>query len=192
MDEKDRIREYLRRRITRRQAVKAGALATLGLVFSRPLIDTIIPTPLFAQYEEPPPPGPAGCTPGKWKNDLDFWPATVDPDTATVGGTFFVGSPPIDSEISLALGANLLTTALAYPGGSGKVAKARNLLRIGTASFLNEVKFGAAYPSPGGDVVAYVRGALVAPVNEAEMESRQNTLDILNNDADCEFLVDGG
>ena len=41
---------HLKRRMTRRQVIKAGGLAALGLAFSKPIIDTIRPTPLFANY----------------------------------------------------------------------------------------------------------------------------------------------
>lgn len=45
---------YLSRYITRRQAIKASGLAAIGFVFSKPLIDTLRPTPIFAQqYDEP-------------------------------------------------------------------------------------------------------------------------------------------
>ena len=44
----DTIKRYLNRPITRRQAIKVGGLAALGLAFSKPIIDTIRPTPIFA------------------------------------------------------------------------------------------------------------------------------------------------
>lgn len=46
-----------KRKVTRRQVLKAGGIAALGLTFSKPIIDTIRPTPVFAQYgsyTEPP------------------------------------------------------------------------------------------------------------------------------------------
>ena len=71
----NKIEGYLRRKITRRQAIKAGGLAALGLAFSKPIIDTIRPTPLFAQYGGNGGGGDfSGCTPGRWKNKLGDWP----------------------------------------------------------------------------------------------------------------------
>ena len=51
MDEKsaefdDQRKHY----ITRRQAIKLGGIVAVGLIFSKPIIDTIRPTPLFAHY----------------------------------------------------------------------------------------------------------------------------------------------
>jgi len=45
--------EFLKGRITRRQAIKVGGLAAAGLVFSKPLIETIRPESAFARYEGP-------------------------------------------------------------------------------------------------------------------------------------------
>ena len=57
MTEKDDLEQLdgkaeaiLKRRITRRQAIKAGGIAAVGLVFSKPLIETIRPKPAFANY----------------------------------------------------------------------------------------------------------------------------------------------
>ena len=44
----------LTRRISRRNAIKAGGIAALGLAFSKPLINTIRPPPAFAQVTGPP------------------------------------------------------------------------------------------------------------------------------------------
>ena len=41
--------EILRRRISRRTAIKAGGVAAVGLAFSKPVIETIYPRPAFAQ-----------------------------------------------------------------------------------------------------------------------------------------------
>ena len=46
---RDRSEDYLKRRITRRQAIKAGGIAALGLAFSKPVIETIRPKSAFAQ-----------------------------------------------------------------------------------------------------------------------------------------------
>lgn len=47
---KPKITKYLETRFTRRQAVKAGGLAAMGLVFSKPIIETIRPKSAFASY----------------------------------------------------------------------------------------------------------------------------------------------
>ena len=54
-----KVGETLRQPITRRQAIRVGGLAALGLVFSKPLIETIRPKPAFAQYVSQPPSGGA-------------------------------------------------------------------------------------------------------------------------------------
>ena len=41
---------FLKRRISRRQAIKVGGLAAVGLAFSKPLLETIRPKPAFASY----------------------------------------------------------------------------------------------------------------------------------------------
>lgn len=45
----DGINSYLKKRISRRQAMRAGGLAALGLAFSKPIINTIRPQPAYAQ-----------------------------------------------------------------------------------------------------------------------------------------------
>ena len=45
-----RAEEFLKRRISRRQAIKVGGLAALGMAFSKPLLQTIRPKPAFANY----------------------------------------------------------------------------------------------------------------------------------------------
>ncbi len=45
--------KYLNRAVTRRQAIKAGGIAAVGLAFSKPLIETILPKPAFANYSIP-------------------------------------------------------------------------------------------------------------------------------------------
>jgi len=58
MDKHGRAAEYLKRQLTRRQALRAGGLTALGLVFSKPIIETIRPLPAFAQYAPSPTPTP--------------------------------------------------------------------------------------------------------------------------------------
>ena len=42
--------QVLGRAITRRQAIKLGGIAVVGLAFSKPIIETIVPKPAFADY----------------------------------------------------------------------------------------------------------------------------------------------
>ncbi|MFQ6029605.1 MAG: hypothetical protein ACE5Q6_19180 [Dehalococcoidia bacterium] len=48
----------LERRVSRRDAIKTGGLAALGLAFSKPAIETIYPRPTFAQMSPVSPSGP--------------------------------------------------------------------------------------------------------------------------------------
>ena len=47
------VGDFLKRRITRRQAIKVGGLAAAGLILSRPLIETIRPQSTFANDYRP-------------------------------------------------------------------------------------------------------------------------------------------
>ena len=53
--------EIQKRRISRRDAIKAGGIAAVGLAFSKPVIETIYPKAAFAQASPPPPTGPLGA-----------------------------------------------------------------------------------------------------------------------------------
>lgn len=67
----------LSRHVTRRQALKAGGLTAVGLVFSKPIIDTIKPVSAFASYG----PTPQPITPIPVKNPRsDAWPKLSDAD----------------------------------------------------------------------------------------------------------------
>jgi hypothetical protein len=52
MEKEEPVVKFLKQRINRRQAIKVGGLATLGLVFSKPLIEAIRPMPAFAGYDD--------------------------------------------------------------------------------------------------------------------------------------------
>jgi hypothetical protein len=85
-EEKDQtgVIKSLRGPITRRQAIKAGGIAVVGLAFSKPLIETVWPKPAFAQYVTV---KGQGCTPGYWKqrHHLDSWmPTGFSPDQTVV------------------------------------------------------------------------------------------------------------
>ncbi len=183
----DRKQHY----ITRRQAIKLGGIVAAGLIFSRPIIDTILPTPVFAQYGENGDGEPSGCTPGKWKNNLGIWTISTGTTLETVFGPFAGMDPDILAATNNGL--DSLLVALGYVGGTGVAGKARNLLRIGSAAHLNELVFGAAYDPDLGtftSVAAYVHDALVSG-SENIMNDRKNVLDAANN-ANCpSFLTDG-
>ena len=51
-DQENKFEKNLERRINRRQAIKTGGLVAIGLVFSKPLINTIYPKPAFADYAD--------------------------------------------------------------------------------------------------------------------------------------------
>lgn len=55
-------RTIAERHITRRQVIKAGGIAALGLAFSQPVISTIRPDTVFAAGYQPGPPS-TGCCP---------------------------------------------------------------------------------------------------------------------------------
>lgn len=57
---KDRITQSLTTRVTRRQMVKAGGLAALGLAFSKPIVETLYPKPVSAQVSPVGMPGGGG------------------------------------------------------------------------------------------------------------------------------------
>ena len=81
--------KYLKKRITRRQAIKVGGIAAIGLVFSKPVIETIRPKPAFAQYKVPDPPGGPAPPTVTHINLNDFFAdptvtVAVEPSTATL------------------------------------------------------------------------------------------------------------
>lgn len=47
---KSQLSTYMAKRVTRRNAIKAGGIAAVGLAFSRPLIETIAPKPAYATF----------------------------------------------------------------------------------------------------------------------------------------------
>lgn len=49
MEDQRTEQDLLKRRITRWHAIKAGGVAALGLAFSKPVINTIRPSSVFAQ-----------------------------------------------------------------------------------------------------------------------------------------------
>lgn len=199
MEQKENLESYLRKNITRRQALKAGGIAALGLAFSKPIIDTIRPTPIFANYEPPPPDGGDGCTPGFWKNhDQSFWPAGItkdNPGATTLGDIFTF---PAGSAVG-SLASKTFLEALGFPGGSTLLAKTQIMFRAAVASYLNAAKFGSPpFGIPLEDVdtaVNFLLGQTAPVVNEAQLKrdmiEQGGTFDTANNAGDCEFLLDG-
>ncbi|MCH8282461.1 MAG: hypothetical protein IIC96_17500 [Chloroflexi bacterium] len=62
MDKEELEAQILKRRITRRQAVKAGGIAALGLAFSKPIISSLLPPSALAQVITPGPTPTQPCT----------------------------------------------------------------------------------------------------------------------------------
>lgn len=181
--------------ITRRQAIKLGGIVAAGLIFSRPIIDTILPKPLFAQYGPPPPPPPdGGCTPGRWKNKLGDWPVDIDPNTTTLGQAFmFEIDPVVTSSYALGFSGTLVLDALRFQGGDTLPDKMEILLRIASASLLNSIVFVSPrllFPRTAAEVREAVKFALNTDDPDVILELK-NELDMLNNDSECRFNIDG-
>ena len=187
--------------ITRRQAIRMGGIVAAGLIFSRPIIDTILPRPLFAQYEPPPPPPPdGGCTPGRWKNKFDDWPVDdpnnpIDPLTTTLGEAFMFGdAPAVTSSTALLVFSEILVIdALRFQGGDTLPEKMEILLRIASASLLNSIVFVSPrllYARTPAEVKEAVKSALNTEDPDV-MLGLKNELDMLNNDSECRFNIDG-
>ena len=84
MEEHEPEVSFLKRRISRRQAIKAGGIAAAGLILSKPLIETVRPRPAFAQYV-------SGCCEAMGAQGQTFCFQTTQQNcqSAEVGGTFF-------------------------------------------------------------------------------------------------------
>ena len=76
----------LTRRITRRQAVKAGGIAALGLAFSKPIISSLQPPPAFAQVLSPGPTPTQSCTAVITSVDIKGATAADSPTTSFGSG----------------------------------------------------------------------------------------------------------
>ncbi len=174
-----------RSRLSRRSFLLRSGGALGGLALGMYLKPGLTSLQVPRAYAEVSPTG-RSCTPGKWKNNLSIWP--IDP--ATIFATAFALPVLGNADINTMVTTTSMFDALSLPGGSDPIGKARNLARIGAAALLNETVFGSAYPSPPGGVAAAVRDAFVSGA-EADMEAVQTMLDDINNDNDCQFLVDG-
>lgn len=155
---------YLSSKISRRQAIKAGGLAALGLAFSKPIVSTIMPTPAFANYAT------SGCTPGFWKNHHSSWPSPYDANphydtvfTVPSGYAGSLGSP------------KTLDDALRQGGGCEKA-----LGRHSVAAFLNALILGAtSFGMSSPDVLTMTNNAL-ATGDCSQIDSAKNYLESLN------------
>lgn len=136
--------------ISRRQAIKLGGIAVVGLTFSRPMIETILPKPAFANYVTT----GQGCTPGYWKNHTDAWPPTGFSPGQSVESVFS-GAVAFPS-----LASSTLLQALSFGGGSGLEGSARILLRAAIAALLSAAHPDVDYPRPLSAVIGSVNSAL--------------------------------
>ena len=109
-DEKEGVGEFLKRRISRRQAIKAGGLVAAGLIFAKPLINTIHPKPAFANLS---PVLGTGCKVTKVVNKGGFSDITTDVAntkvkiTETVDGEFvaaLIGTTNASGVVALPFG----------------------------------------------------------------------------------------
>jgi len=102
--------------------------------------------PLFAPYD--------GCTPGFWKNHLDYWPTLTDSNGILIE---ISPSQPVSEFFAAAIGyadlGNLtLLQALKLGGGKGELGAAKILLRHSVAALLN-----VAHPRVHWYGIRYVR-----------------------------------
>lgn len=110
-----------------------------------------------------PPTGPAGCTPGFWKNHPAAWPAPYTPATA------------LNSVFSAAPAGITLDDALNYNGSDSSGI----LLRAAVAALLNIVHAGVDYPVVLSDLVLVVN--LVLGMDDQIKLLVKDVLDLLNN-----------
>jgi hypothetical protein len=121
--------------------------------------------------------GNDGCTPGFWKNKLEFWPVS----TSTTFAEAFGVAIPGKEDLTLLQALNL--------GGGGVNA----LLRAGAAGYLNSVYESTHgeeefnYPKSTSTVIRDVLDGLDPTYelwpndNDNDLEARKNTLDAANN-----------
>lgn len=189
------VSKYLKRQITRRTAVKLGGVAALGLVFYKPLISSLTPTPVFANYEPPNGDG-EGCTPGFWKNHTQVWPIAT---TTTLGqfpegtdGPFDFSSAntsPSQDDVKSLAGETFLT-ALQFGGGSSLKDKAQIMLRAAAAAYLNALHFPGTFSLTPAQVISQVN-AVLPSTNGQDFVNLGTSLDNQNNDGDCTFFRAG-
>lgn len=167
---------WLERRLTRRAALKYGAVGT-GVVVSslyvKPGLRSIGVTPAYAQAT---PVG--GCTPGLWKNRTQIWPCGVSPLSSapcaddiydTVFGVSLFGSKTLLEVLNL--------------GGAPKEAFGRHSV----AALLNAAHPDIPYPQTPAQVVADVQAAVTAyagGANPGALETAKNDFES-QNEASC-------
>lgn len=185
------ISKYLKRQITRRQVVKLGGVAALGLVFHKPLISSLTPTPVFANYE-PPNGDREGCTPGFWKNHTSEPPWEIATGT-TLGSIFNFApapaGPPAGDDVN-GLGSKTFLQALSFMGGSTLKKKAQIMLRAAAAAYLNALHFPGTFSLTPAQVISQVNAVLSSaiPQDPQDYVNLGTTLDNQNNDSDCIFF----
>ena len=129
---------------------------------------------VFCRYVNQFNPGDEGCTPGFWKNHLEYWVATgYAPDDLLNSVFDFGGNFP-------GLADDTLFDALNYPGGNNPIGAARILLRAAVAAVLNASHPDVQFSLTEGDVIADVSAALQSG-NRSTMLALATSLDNANN-----------
>ena len=172
------VKKALKGRLTRRQVVKAGALAALGLAFSKPLIDTIRPLPLFSQYGNPSPDWDAG---GTGYDDLEFVTPTlsfpngnivfVTPTPASLCNT---GDSPGDVMENATFTKELVKNKQFISGADDTAKKANIILLDELGDPIDEANFGelAAGACRDIDVKIFLTQAWIDSDPETELKVR--------------------
>ena len=153
---------------TRRKFIKHAAAAGVGALafaYVRPTLTTVGVKPAFAQTT----PGAEGCTPGYWKNHVEYpWPSGYWPSEA-FDSVFNVPGAPSPYWTSLGGGISLLSV-LKQGGGQEKA-----LGRHAVAALLNAADDNVVYGYTVTQVIDMVNGAL-ASGDSTTIENTKNSL----------------
>lgn len=163
----DKAANYLSRPFTRRQAIKAGGIAAVGLAFSKPLIETIYPKPAFANYVSIKP----GCSPGFWKNDADKWGAKQWLPT---------GYSPIDV-FDTVFGVTYLGSATLLTSLQGDSSGGTQLSRHATSALLSATHPDIAFSHTEAQVIGLVQDA----VNSGQQSDINKVVALIPVPHDC-------
>jgi hypothetical protein len=141
--------EQKQTKISRREMIKAAGLVSLGLLYTKPFVETIHAKSAFEGYDR----GGEGLTPGFWKqaHHFDRW-VGYSPDDK-YGDLFSV-----DSSFG-----NLTLLQVLKQGGGGEKALGRHSV----AALLNASNKEINYLYDVKGVIAEVQGAYEAAANEA-------------------------
>jgi hypothetical protein len=177
----------LSRPITRRQAIMAGGIAVVGLAFSKPLIQTVMPKPAFANYV--PTTTGRGCTPGFWGGGKGktLWNEVNDPQWFSNGGgggvtpNPFIHTTPFcdvfyDEGACSTYSMIDMLEILPPPIDAPKGTTAMHVV----AAYLNADFFGAAYPYTRAEVKVMWEDAC-KDGSDSAFESLLRKLDLANN-----------